>query len=192
MTKRAIVHRLPGATDREATPPDRLDPSRHYPWNFVIMSTPAIRSLARRIRTATALRLFLVLPSILDWQEWRQLRQADLAEELEIAQPHISTALKELLELGILERRGSGPRQEWRLSLDTGWRGNVAEYWEEATKKGKKPGGGPGRPTASSRRRDSGVTAADNARDREQKAPPTQRTLKLLRALPAEQEKKNG
>ena len=108
-----------------------------YPWPFCTMSTPAIRELARRIRTATALRLFLTLPDILDWQEWRMLNQATLGEELGIAQSHISTALRELLAIGIIERRGKGPRQEWKLSLDIGFRGNTAQFSAEALRQGK-------------------------------------------------------
>lgn len=101
------------------------------------MSTAALRALARRIRTATALRLFMALPDILDWKEWRMLNQADLGEELGIAQSHISTALRELLAVGVIERQGKGPRQEWRLSLDIGWRGNVAAFQAEAIKQGR-------------------------------------------------------
>lgn len=129
----AIIHRLAPRPDARA----ETSTEPRYPWSFCIMSTPAIRALARRIRTATALRLFLTLPDILDWKEWRMLNQAELGAELEIAQSHISTALRELLDVGVLERKGKGPRQEWRLTLDTGWRGNVAQFAAEAAKQGK-------------------------------------------------------
>jgi len=127
----------PQITPRLASAPASDENAPRYPWTFCTMSTPAIRALARRIRTATALRLFLTLPDILDWHEWRHLNQIQLGEELGTAQSNISAALKQLLEIGVLQRKGSGPRQEWRLSLDLGWRGNVADFAKEAAAQGK-------------------------------------------------------
>jgi len=108
-----------------------------FPWPWCVMSVPALEFIASQVRSSTALRLLLILPSRLDWRDWRQLNQSELASTIHSYQANVSRGLKELLALGMLERRGAGPRQEWRLTQTLGWRGNVASFAAEAERRKK-------------------------------------------------------
>jgi DNA-binding transcriptional ArsR family regulator len=108
-----------------------------FPWQWCVMSLPAMLTAALQLRSPITLRLLFLAPSRLDWREWRQLNQYEIASLLGTKQPSISRALKELLAAGLIERRGSGPRQEWRLMPELGWRGNVASFAAEAERRKK-------------------------------------------------------
>lgn len=90
------------------------EPNQASDLLFVTFFMPAIAALAKRVRSSPALRLllFLVGEGTLDFERWRQLNQVQLAEDLGTGQGRVSEALKELLAVGVLERRGRGPRTE--------------------------------------------------------------------------------
>lgn len=110
-------------TVREARPP-----GRSYGRQFVIVFERGLEELARRLHSAGALRLLLILPSRLSWEAWRRLDQRETAAALGTDQGTVSRALRELVEADAIERRGKGPYVEWRLSAGWGWRGNAASY----------------------------------------------------------------
>ena len=126
-TTRPISHLL--TKDGEKfTVRETRHPSASYGQRFTTMFDAPLSSLADRIHSATALRVFLKLPALLDFETWRPLRQAALADELGTRQSAISRALAELARAGVLDRQGTGPLTTWRLSMQWGWRGNVAAY----------------------------------------------------------------
>jgi len=86
------------------------------------------RALRRRIRSLSTIHVLDALPDHLSWTEWRRLQQADVAGELGIGQASVSRAMAELLDLGLVERRGRHACIEWRLALSAGWRGGPAAY----------------------------------------------------------------
>lgn len=64
----------------------------------------------------------------LSHEGWRQLRQVGIAEEMGLSQATVAAALAKLLEHGLIERRGAGPRQEWRLTPEASWKGTAGQY----------------------------------------------------------------
>ncbi len=126
-------------------------PSKSFMRGFMVVFDTAVEALAMRVRSAPALRLFLLLSGDrrLDFESWRQLHQERLAAELGTDRAVISRALKELLAVGVLERRGSNPRIEWRLSLDVGWRGSAGSYQDAKRKRGLRGGRTPAELTTS-------------------------------------------
>lgn len=95
---------------------------------FHVVFEAPLKDRALRIKSITAFRMLVVLPDHLTWNEFRLLRQEDLAEELNTRQSVVSRTLKELRLLGFVERKAAGPMTQWRLSMDWGWRGNPASY----------------------------------------------------------------
>lgn len=98
--------------------------------SFHTVFTEATANLARRVKHASTLRLFIVLPEDPSYTDWRRIAQDQLAKELDTTQASISRALAELLTLEVIERKGRGPVTEWRLSSDYGWRGTVDQFHE--------------------------------------------------------------
>lgn len=99
-----------------------------YPWRWCIVSDPVRRLVCDELNTVSAFKVFHRLPDYLTWTEFRALPRKVLAEDLGISGVSVSTALRQLHQLGVIDRQGKGPVTQWRLSLETGWRGNVASY----------------------------------------------------------------
>lgn len=74
----------------------------------------------------------------LDHRAFRALRQSDVARLLKCSQSSVGEALLLLEDRGFLQRRGSGPRQEWRLSLLASWVGTAGAY--QAAKREREQG----------------------------------------------------
>jgi DNA-binding MarR family transcriptional regulator len=54
------------------------------------------------------LAVYTLLHAHLDYLEYRPIKQAWLARQLQMAAPHLSNAIRALCERGYLERRGNG------------------------------------------------------------------------------------
>lgn len=121
-------------------------PARSYGRGFVILFTDAMAAAAKNIKRGVTLRLLIVLPEHLNFTDFRQLRTVDVAATLETDSGTISRSLAELLNLGIVEREGKGPRTAWRLTSDWGWNGTADQYhaFRGGRMKGKKPPGATG------------------------------------------------
>ena len=75
-----------------------------------------------------AARVFLSLPSRLDFRAWKRLPQNELAESLGVTQGAVSKALRELERHCVVERRGKGALIEWRLCRSVGYRGRAEHF----------------------------------------------------------------
>ena len=94
----------------------------------MIVFTEAMARAAKQIRQGLTLRVLLKLPEHLNFTDFVHIRTADLAAELETSTGAISRALAQLLEIGVVEKEGKGPRTAWRLSSDWGWNGSVDQW----------------------------------------------------------------
>ena len=63
--------------------------------------------MAKQGLTGEQWNVFMAMGSKMDYNNYIRIRQADLAEELGIPRPHVSRAIKKLLELDIIAQ---GPR----------------------------------------------------------------------------------
>jgi DNA-binding HxlR family transcriptional regulator len=116
-------------------------PGKSYGKGFMIVFLDAMEQAAERINSACTLKLLMRLPRHIDFTNFRPIRQVKLAEEIGVTDGAISRSMRELLELGLVERKGSGPRQLWRLSTDWGWNGSADQYhaFRGGRMKGKEP-----------------------------------------------------
>jgi hypothetical protein len=67
----------------------------------------------------------------LDFKGWKLLNQRDVASELKCSLASVNNALGLLRDRGIIERTGAGPRQAWRLTPETSWKGTAGGYRAE-------------------------------------------------------------
>jgi len=96
---------------------------------FHIMIDRETRQIAKRIRDATQLRLFLLLPSFLRWHEWHQIDEARIAADLEITEDELRKAMAELVLLGLVLRNDTTypGTTGWQLSAVWGRKGSYRE-----------------------------------------------------------------
>jgi|SRR5580658_5652302 hypothetical protein len=107
------------------------------PW--YLMFDDARREIAQKAKHRSTLQLLFELPAILSWTEFRPLNQRTVAARLKISPASISYAMKELHDLGMVERQGNGPVLTWRLALKLGWRGTPAAYLAEQRRREQQP-----------------------------------------------------
>lgn len=88
-----------------------------------------------------ALKIYFWASTNLSWKTWKSLTQAEVGEQFGLSASSVGRALKFLADKGLLERRGSGPRQEWRLTPEGGWMGTAAQYQRELRDRGDNPAG---------------------------------------------------
>jgi hypothetical protein len=86
------------------------------------------RQIARRVRNATQLRLFLPLPNFLRWHEWHPTDEARIAAALEITKNELNKAMAELVLKGIIPRNHTNYKVTvWLLSSVWGRKGSLRE-----------------------------------------------------------------
>jgi hypothetical protein len=105
---------------------DEAQPKR---LRFHIMIDRETRQIAKRLRDATQLRLFLLLPSFLRFHEWHQIDEARIASELEVTPEELRKAMTALVLLGLVLRRDTAfdGTTCWMLSSVWGRKGSYRE-----------------------------------------------------------------
>jgi hypothetical protein len=106
-------------------------PSRSYGRMFHTTFDDAAEALADKITSGTTWRVWAILPKHLSYTVFRRLDQVTIGAKLGVDHTSIGRALRELHQLGAIERKGKGPVTEWKLSPDFGWRGDVDSYHAE-------------------------------------------------------------
>ena len=75
--------------------------------DWALMFLEGAREIAKLKLKGESLRVYMILLSKLDYENWLRFRQKDIAEELDMQKQHVSRAIKELTDNGILVR---GPK----------------------------------------------------------------------------------
>lgn len=120
------------AADTTASPARRL--------RFHIMFDTQTRQIARGLRDATQLRLFLLLPSFFRWDAWHLIDEARIAAELEITPEEVRRALAEFVLRGLILRNDTGYRGTgWQLSSVWGRKGSFREVQADIAQTDRAP-----------------------------------------------------
>lgn len=151
---------------------------------FTVQFEEAAAFIAKNANQPVTLRLFLMLPRYLSYQDWRFLDQPAVAAELKTSRPSITRGMQELHALGVLERRGTKVRTEWRLSPDFGWRGTVEGYDAAAERRRIFDIAAPPHAPSIVAEGISGQTGAPSTTKAEHVPSPRQRNLTLPRVIP--------
>ena len=113
-----------------------------YGGGWIMNSQEALAIVARdKEMTKDALRIFIEVCSKLNFHNWIQVSQIEIAQELEIHKVNVSKAIKLLVCKGILLQGPKVGRSfAYRLNPDYGWKGkvkNLNEYRKEIEEREK-------------------------------------------------------
>ncbi len=111
---------------------------KHNPYNggWIMNSQDALNILAEdKDLTKNSLRVFLKMCAKLDFENWIQISQIDISNELDINKGNVSKAIKLLVFKGILlQGPKTGRSFAYRLNPNYGWKGkvkNLNEYRQQ-------------------------------------------------------------
>jgi biotin operon repressor len=92
------------------------------------MNQAALELLAKTL-TGEQFKVLMMLLASLDYENFIQVAQADIAEKLEMQKTNISRSVKSLIDLGvILEGPKIGRSKSYRLNPHFGWKGTVNNH----------------------------------------------------------------
>lgn len=89
--------------------------------------------------TPSMARVYLWSVRNLSFDRWTMLSQREVGQRMHLSQATIGRALADLAVRGFLDRRGAGPRQEWKLTPKGAWMGTAASYQKELRARGEDP-----------------------------------------------------
>lgn len=92
------------------------------------MNQDALKILAKTL-TGEQFKVLMILLAELDYENYIQVAQADIAESLDMQKTNVSRSVKVLLDLGvILLGPKVGRSHSYRLNPQFGWKGTVANH----------------------------------------------------------------
>lgn len=99
------------------------------------MNQAALELLAKTL-TGEQFKVLMMLLASLDYENFIQVAQADIAEKLEMQKTNVSRSIKGLINLGvIIEGPKIGRSKSYRLNPQFGWKGTVSNH-KKALKNG--------------------------------------------------------
>lgn len=99
------------------------------------MNQAALLTIANELNH-DQMRVLMALLADLDYENYIQVAQIDIAEALSMQKTHVSRAVKNLLEFGIvIEGPKIGRSKTYRLNPQFGWKGTVSNH-QKALKNG--------------------------------------------------------
>lgn len=105
-------------------PKKRISPfERHF-----TMNQAGLLTLAKNL-TGEQLKVLLTLLADLDYENYIQVTQQDIAEKLNMQKTHVSRSVKALIDLGVvLEGPKVGRSKTYRLNEQFGWKGSIPNH----------------------------------------------------------------
>lgn len=92
------------------------------------MNQDALKILAKEL-TGEQFKVLMLMLSDLDYENFIQIAQADIAETLEMQKTNVSRAVRALLDVGVIfEGPKVGRSKTYRLNEQFGWKGTVANH----------------------------------------------------------------
>lgn len=111
-------------------PKNKSSFQRHF-----TMNQAALLTIANELNH-DQMRVLMALLADLDYENYIQVAQIDIAEALNMQKTHVSRAIKNLLEFGIvIEGPKIGRSKTYRLNPQFGWKGTVTNH-KKALKNG--------------------------------------------------------
>lgn len=99
----------------------------HFQRHFT-MNQNALQKMATEL-SGEEMRVLMILLSELDYENYIQVQQVNIAEMLEMKKPNVTRAIKGLLASGIiLEGPKIGRSKSYRLDPNYGWKGTTGNH----------------------------------------------------------------
>lgn len=111
-----------------------LVPKKRNPYGkgWFMGSQEALQELAKdRDLTGETFRVFLLICGKLDFENWIQISQVEIAQELNLKKPNVSRSMKMLESKGIVLKEKRGNSHAYRLNPDYGWKEKTINLEEE-------------------------------------------------------------
>lgn len=90
----------------------------------------AMKKVAKELN-AEEIRIFAILISVCDFENFIRVKQSDIAKELNMNTSHISRGLKGLKEKKFIEVYKNGKDNFYRISPEIGWKGSYDSWKKE-------------------------------------------------------------
>ena len=122
-----------------AIPKKRMFPE---PIEYSSMFAHGFAHLAKLKLSQNETAILFALLSRLEFENWVRVSQLTLAEDLNIKQQNVSTAIKKLVQLKVILRESDPSdrrRTIYRLNPSLGWRGDPKEWFECTAEKDYEP-----------------------------------------------------
>lgn len=92
------------------------------------MNQDALKILAREL-TGEQFKVLMMMLADLDYENFIQIAQSDIAQELKMQTSHVSRAVRALLDVGVIyEGPKVGKSKTYRLNEQFGWKGTVVNH----------------------------------------------------------------
>ena len=92
------------------------------------MNQDALKILAKEL-TGEQFKVLMLMLADLDYENFIQVAQADIADTLGMQKTHVSRSVRALLEVGVIfEGPKVGRSKTYRLNEQFGWKGTVANH----------------------------------------------------------------
>lgn len=92
------------------------------------MNQDALRILAKEL-TGEQFKVLMLMLADLDYENFIQIAQADIAQTLGMQKTHVSRAVRALLDVGVIfEGPKVGRSKTYRLNEQFGWKGTVGNH----------------------------------------------------------------
>lgn len=92
------------------------------------MNQDALMILVQNLK-GEELRVFMMLLSELDYENYIQIQQTDIASKLDMQKQNVNRSIKRLLEIGVInEGPKIGRSRTYNLNASFGWKGTVTNH----------------------------------------------------------------
>ena len=101
----------------------------NYAEGYYVMSNEAALALATKVKSKEAFKVLMVLNAYLDFNNWINVNQSQLAKQIGLTRNNFSRGLRELRDLGIiLDGPKVGRSATLRLNSEIGWKGSAKSH----------------------------------------------------------------
>jgi predicted transcriptional regulator len=99
-------------------------------WMMTFQDSLAVIAKDKDLNGQTMRVLMLVL-SALDFENYINIKQVEIAKELDMQKTHVSTAMRRLVEKGIILKVKEGSTTGYKLNPNYGWKGKASNMQKE-------------------------------------------------------------
>lgn len=108
---------------------------KQIPGGFFMAMQEGFTYIAKLDLTGEQLKVLMYIMGKLDFENYILLQQKEVAEDLNMRQPHVSRAFSRLVELGVIhEGPKIGKVKTYRLDPSFGWKGKGKNYVKEVNR----------------------------------------------------------
>ena len=112
--------------------------SESFGRQFMVVFPDVLAQVASdRTAPNNTVAVLVMLWSRLSPDRWGLISQREVAEAMGVSDASVSRAMSALVAHGLIEKRGAGPRTEWRLVPEAGWKGGAGAYQKAIRERGR-------------------------------------------------------